>query len=289
MLIKGRQIGRKHAPYIIAEMSCNHNQVLDRALDIIKDAHWAGADAIKLQIFDPTALAEARGGPDKRLESGPWEGMTLGELYEQAYTPKEWIPVLDEACKDIGLTWFASVFSPRDVEFLNPFDCPAYKISSFDVANKTLLASVALRRKPTIISCGMGTDDEIGHAIHIMRRGGGIGNVALLHCISEYPAKLAETNMSRIQELERRFFVPVGWSDHTVESNYAAAIAVSMGACIIERHITVDPETCGIGLDDMFSLDGPQFRYMVQMVKKSWQACWGDQKTSSYSDLKVVN
>jgi len=287
MLIRNRQIGRKHVPYIVAEMSCNHNGKLDRALEIIEQARWCRAEAVKFQIFDPTALAEARGGPDKRLESGPWEGMTLGELYEQAYTPKEWIPIMIEACNDHELTWFASVFSPRDVEFLNPFDCPAYKISSFDVANKTLLASVALRRKPTIISCGMGNDDEIGHAIHIMRRGGGIGNVALLHCISEYPARFRATNMSRIQELERRFFVPVGWSDHTTEEAYAAVCAVSMGACIIERHLTLD-HTDG-GLDEEFSVDPVEFSRMVDVCYQAWKACWDDPRESSYSDLKVVN
>ena len=283
MNIDGHPIGTSHPPFVIAEMSANHNGDLARALKLIDAAVAAGADAIKLQAYDPVHLAVARGGIDKKLDKGPWAGWTLGDLYSQAHTPRAWFPVLFEHAERAGITIFSSVFSEEEVDFLNQLGAPAFKISSFDLTNLALIRKTAATGKPLIISTGMGTTKEIGEAIVAAEIAG--PDLALLHCVSDYPCLIEDANIQRIQYLRCIFQVPVGFSDHTL-GNDATIGGVALGACIIEKHLTLARSDGG--LDAEFSCEPHELKALVASAQNVWKACQEPSGTAeAYTDLRV--
>lgn len=284
MQIAGRMIGRTHAPYVIAEMSANHCRKIERAFKIMDAAKEAGADAIKFQYYDPLVLAEARGGPRKKIKTGPWAGRTLYDLYTEAATPALWFPRLAAHAQDIGLTWFSSVFAPEDVGFLDIIGAPAFKVSSFEMTRQDLVRAAANTGKPLILSTGMGDDTEVGTAVGTAMDGS-LADIALLHCVSAYPCPIDKANLSRISNLAYRFGLPVGWSDHTIGATSAVA-AVALGACIVEKHLTLADDMGS--LDAAFSATPVQFRDLVTQVQDAWAACQASLPVRPYADLKVV-
>lgn len=258
MKIGGIKIGHDCLPFVIAEVSANHMGSFERAVELSCQAVLAGADAIKLQIFDPDRLAERRGGRDKVVTETLWSGQTLGDLYRAAHTPREWFE--DLAAFHPGV--FASAFDREDVEYLERFGCPAYKIASREAADVGLVSKAASTGKPLIISTGTATDDQLGLSIAAAAKH--TNQIALLYCVSEYPTPMESIDFDEIKFLRRRFQLPVGFSDHTVGIE-AAVEAVAAGACIIEKHITLS--RADGGLDAAFSLEPHELKELVQRVK----------------------
>ncbi len=269
MKIAGREIKPGYSPYIVAELSGNHSGYLNRAERLIEAAWEAGADAVKIQAYDPILLAAQRGTADEVLTEGPWAGQTRRELYSHAYTPSAWFPRLFEVAKDLDIPLFASVFHADDgsIDFLEACGCPAYKISSFECKDRTLIEAAARTRKPLIISTGGATDAEIGTSITAAFRWLRPDHLALLHCVSKYPCPLDETNLSRIGELRHHFQLPIGWSDHTTGTK-AAAEAIEYGACIIEKHLKLAGDETGV--DAAFSLGPAAFADMIWRVLNTY-------------------
>jgi len=288
VIIDGHPIGASHPPFVIAEMSANHNGDLDRAIKLIDAAVEAGADAVKLQAYDPVHLAVARGGIDKKLDKGPWAGWTLGDLYQQAHTPRAWFPVLFEHAERAGITIFSSVFSEEEVDFLNQLGAPAFKISSFDFGNLPLISRAARTFKPLLMSTGMATDADI-RAAQIAAANLN-ENIAYLHCVSAYPTPIEEANLRRVEAFVERFSRhgwATGFSDHTL-GNDTAIGAVALGACIIEKHLTLSRSDGG--LDAEFSCEPDELKALVTSVRNVWKACQEPSGSveDAHRDLRVV-
>ena len=282
MKIDGREIGSGHLPYIVAEMSANHNGDLNRALKIIDAADGASADAVKIQVYHPGKLAAARGGADKVIEFGLWAGRKLGDIYHEGHTPMEWLPVLFKHAATRKITLFASVFDAEDLPILEAFGCPAYKISSFELTNTTLISAVAATGKPLIMSCGMSSANDISAAI---KASSGVES-ALLHCVSNYPTPIERANLARIPLMHYTYGKAIGYSDHTL-GNAAPIAAVALGACIIEKHLKLTPDE--YGLDAAFSCDPVQFGYLVTSCCNAWKACQEDSAPfEPYRSLRSV-
>jgi N-acetylneuraminate synthase len=263
--IAGRPIGPGEAPYIVAEVSANHRRQLERAVRIIEAAADCGADAVKFQAYTPDTLTIDCSAPEFRLQGTIWDGRTLYELYREAYTPWEWLPELKQAAQSHGLAWFASAFDASSVELLQGLDAPAYKIASFELVDLPLLERVAATGKPVILSTGMATLEEIDEAVRTV----GPAPLALLHCVSAYPAAAADMHLRAIPRLAEEFGVPVGLSDHTLDAATAVA-AVTLGACIVEKHLTIARRDGGP--DAAFSLEPAEFAQMARGVRTAWQA-----------------
>lgn len=269
MNIAGRQIGNGAPTYVVAEMSANHNQQFDHAVEIIHAARQAGADAVKFQTYTPDTLTIQCDTAPFRIGKGTvWEGRTLYDLYAEAYTPWDWQPKLQQIAHDLGLACFSTPFDDSAVDFLETLAMPAYKIASFELVDHALLRRVARTGKPVILSTGMATLDEIAEAVRVLRDAGGT-DLALLKCTSAYPALPADMNLRTIPDLAARFAVPVGLSDHTLGLAVPVA-AVTLGACLIEKHLTLSRQTPGP--DSAFSLEPPEFQAMVQAVRAAEQA-----------------
>ncbi len=261
--INNHLIGPGHPVYIIAELSANHNRDFEKAVRIIERAKDAGADAIKLQTYRPDTITLDCDNEYFRVKGTQWEGRTLYELYEEAFTPWEWQPRLKKIADRLGLDCFSAPFDFTAVDFLEKMDVPAYKVASFENVDIPLLRKIALTGKPIIMSTGMATLDEIEEAVRTIRESGESG-LALLKCTSAYPAPPEEMNLRAIPHLAQAFDVPVGLSDHTLGSTVPVA-AVSLGACIIEKHLTLsrnDP-----GPDSKFSMEPHEFEEMVKAVR----------------------
>jgi pseudaminic acid synthase len=259
-----RAIGPGLPAYIVAEVSANHHQNFDEAVKIIQAAKDAGADAIKLQTYTADTITIACDRKEFRLASGTiWDGTTLYELYGQAYTPWEWQPRLKKVANDLGLDLFSTPFDDTAVDFLEKMGVPAHKLASFELVDIPLVQKMARTGKPLIMSTGMSTVEEIEEAVKTARGAGAI-QIALLKCTSAYPALPEEMNLRTIPELSRRFDVPVGLSDHTMDSAVAVA-AVALGACIIEKHLTLSRSEPGP--DSAFSLEPQEFKAMVDAVR----------------------
>lgn len=274
MQIDGRSIERGQSPYVIAEIASEHCGSLAMAKELIENAHWANAHAVKVQLYDPLKLAEARGGADKILPSGPWSGRTLLDLYTEAHTPREWFPTLFHHAREVGITIFTSVFHPEDVAFLESLDCPAYKIASFEITDGDLIKACARTGKPVILSTGMASDVEISAALWSTYDDAAVPmcETALLHCVSAYPCSLADANLQRITRLLRNSLSPVGLSDHTL-GDTATVVATALGASIIEKHLTLS-RFCG-GPDRKHSLEPHEFKAMVRAVEDAYTAING--------------
>lgn len=261
--IAGRSIGPAHPAYVIAELSANHNQNYDQAVRMIHAAKDAGADAVKLQTYTPDTITLRSDRAEFRIGGGTlWDGRTLYGLYEEAYTPWEWQPRLKQVADQLGLHLFSSPFDSTAVDFLQKMNVPAYKLASFELVDIPLIQKMAQTGKPLIISTGMATLEEIDEALRAAR-GAGATQIALLKCTSAYPAAPEEMNLRTIPELARRFELPVGLSDHSMDIA-APVAAVALGACIIEKHLTLSRALKGPDSD--FSLEPQEFKAMVAAV-----------------------
>ncbi|WP_336132240.1 pseudaminic acid synthase [Alteromonas sp. CH_XMU1407-6] len=242
--INGREIGKGRTPYIIAEMSANHNGKIENAFKIIDMAVSCGADALKLQTYRPDTITLNSTSPDFMIEGGLWDGKSLYELYEGAYLPWDWHKPLFDYAKTKGITIFSSPFDNSAVDLLEDLNTPAYKIASFEATDLPLIKYVASTGKPMIISTGMANDDEIEEAVSAAYEGG-CKELALLHCVSGYPAPASDYNLLTITDMRSKFGVNVGLSDHTLDNTTAIA-SVALGAVIIEKHVTLSRKGGGL-------------------------------------------
>jgi N-acetylneuraminate synthase len=265
--IDGRKIGPGHPPYVIAEMSGNHNGDLDRALRLIDAAHRAGADAIKLQTYRADTITIDHDGPGFRIDGGLWAGKTLYELYQWAHTPWEWHAALFAHARSLGIACFSSPFDTTAIELLRSLNAPAYKIASFELIDLPLIRFAAASGKPLILSTGLGEFGEIAEAAATVRAEG--VPFALLHCTSGYPTPAAEADLATIPHLASSFGIPIGLSDHTLGTAVATA-AVALGACIIEKHMTL--ARADGGPDAAFSLEPAEMARLVEDVRTAWDA-----------------
>lgn len=266
--INGRVIGSDHAPYIIAEMSANHNGSLQTAFRLIDEAKRAGADAVKIQSYTADTITLNSNAPDFQIRGGLWDGRTLYDLYQQAHLPWDWHTPLFDYAREAGITLFSSPFDFTAVDMLEKLNAPAYKIASFEAVDLPLIRYVAQTGKPMIISTGMADAEEIAEAVDTARSNG-CQDLVLLHCVSGYPAPAADYNLRTLPDMAQRFGVPVGLSDHTLDNTTAVA-AVALGACVIEKHFTLDRN--GGGPDDSFSLEPADLQALCRDSKTAWSA-----------------
>lgn len=267
--IGARRIGPGHPCYVIAEMSANHAQSFDQAAEIIRAAKEASADAVKLQTYTPDTLTiECDREPFRIGKGSLWEGRNLYDLYKEAFTPWEWQPRLKAIADGLGLDCFSTPFDDSAVDFLEAMGVPAHKIASFELVDLALIRRIAQTRKPVIMSTGMASLSEIDDAVRAFREAGGT-QLALLKCTSAYPAVPDEMNLRTIPHLAAAFGVPTGLSDHTLDSSVAVA-AVALGACIVEKHITMTRSAPGP--DSAFSLEPQEFKGMVQAIRTAERA-----------------
>lgn len=266
--INGRDIGTDFPPYIIAELSANHNGSLDTALKIIEQAKLCGADAIKLQTYKADTITLDSRNEEFMIRGGLWDGQSLYELYEKAHMPWEWHKTLFDYARKLDITMFSSPFDRTAVDLLEDLNAPAYKIASFEAIDLPLIKYVASTGKPMIISTGMADQAEIAEAIQAAYDGG-CKELVVLHCVSGYPAPAEDYNLLTLQDMAQRFDVPVGLSDHTLDNTTAIA-SVILGACVIEKHFTLDRN--GGGPDDSFSLEPAELKQLCTGSKTAWQA-----------------
>ena len=266
--IAGRPIGPEHPPYVICELSGNHNGSLETALKLIEEAKATGADAIKIQTYKPDTITLRSDREDFQLREGLWAGHSLWNLYDWAHTPWEWHADLFAKAAEMDIPLFSSPFDPTAADLLADLDAPAFKIASFEVIDLPLIRYVAAKGKPMIISTGMADDTEIGEAVAAAREGG-CSELILLHCVSGYPAPAGDYNLATIPDMAKRFGVQVGLSDHTLDNTTAIA-SVALGGTVIEKHFTLDRS--GGGPDDSFSLEPAEFTALCQGARTAWEA-----------------
>lgn len=266
--IAGRAIGGDYEPYVICELSGNHNGRLDRALELLERAAGTGADAIKIQSYTPSTITIDHDGPDFRIRGGLWDGRRLYDLYRDAHTPFEWHEHLFRRARELGVTLFSTPFDETAADLLEELGTPAYKIASFEAIDLPLIAHVAAKKKPMIISTGMANAEEIGEAVSTARTNGCV-EIVLLHCVSSYPAPDEQSNIRTVPDLAERFGVVSGLSDHTLGSAVAVA-SVALGGSVVEKHFTL--RRADGGPDSDFSLEPEEFRALVGDCKRAWQA-----------------
>lgn len=268
--IAGRKIGKNYRPFIIAEMSGNHNQSLERALAIIEAAAECGVDAIKLQTYtaDTMTLDLSEGEFYIDDDNSLWKGSSLYDLYKQAYTPWEWHKPIFERCKELGLIVFSTPFDESAVDFLEDLDVPCYKVASFENTDLTLIKKIASTGKPMIISTGMATVAELDETVKAVREAE-CKDLILLKCTSTYPASPQNTNILTIPHMKELFNCQVGLSDHTMGVGVAVA-SVALGATVIEKHFTLSRADGGV--DSVFSLEPNEMKALVVECERAWQA-----------------
>ena len=266
--IDNRKIGPDHAPYIIAEMSANHNGDIENAFKIMQMAKECGADALKLQTYRPDTITMKSDNPEFLIKGGLWDGNTLYDLYEEAHMPWDWHKPLFKKAKELGITIFSSPFDFTAVDLLEELGAPAYKIASFEAIDLPLIEYVAKTGKPMIISTGMANEEEIREAVETAKNAG-CKELVVLHCVSGYPAPANDYNLATIPDIAKRFNVLTGLSDHTID-NTTAITSVGLGACLIEKHVTLDRN--GGGPDDSFSLEESELKQLCNDSKTAWTA-----------------
>lgn len=270
MKIAEREIGPNTRPYVIAEMSGNHNQSLERALEIVDAAARSGADALKLQTYTADTMTLDVDTPGFTIDDPKslWNGRRLYELYQEASTPWDWHKPIMQRAAEHNMHCFSSPFDATAVEFLETLDVPAYKIASFECTDLPLIAKVAATGKPMIISTGMASLGEISEAVDAARNNG-CTDILLLKCTSSYPAIPTDTNISTIPHLRQAFGCEVGLSDHTMGTGVAAA-SIALGATMLEKHFTL--RRADGGVDSAFSLEPEEFKQLVVETERAWQA-----------------
>jgi pseudaminic acid synthase len=268
MKIDNRSISNNSPPYIIAELSANHNGSIVRAFESILAAKESGADAVKIQTFTADTITIKSDRREFRIEGGLWDGSTLYDLYKEAETPYEWHKPLFEYAKKIGITIFSSPFDSTAVDLLEELNTPAYKIASPEIIDLPLIKYVAQTKKPMIISTGMANLDEISEAVE-MARENGCQDLVLLHCISSYPAPFEQSNLRTIPDLTEKFNVLAGLSDHTM-GTVVATTSVALGACVIEKHFTLS--RADKGPDSEFSLEPDELKRLCQDTEIAWKS-----------------
>lgn len=268
VVIAGRAVSMENPPYVIAEMSANHNGSIDNAFRIIDAAKMAGADAVKLQTYRPDTITLDCDNEEFRIQGGLWNGRTLFDLYREAHMPWEWHKPLFDHARKTGITIFSSPFDNTAVDLLEELGAPAYKIASFEAVDLPLIRYVAATGKPMIISTGMADAGEIQEAIDAAH-GGGCKQLAILHCVSGYPAPAADYNLRTIPDMIERFGLVTGLSDHTLDNTTAIA-SVALGAAIIEKHFTLDRS--GGGPDDSFSLEPAELAQLCTGARTAWES-----------------
>lgn len=267
--IGNRAVGPKHKPFIIAEMSGNHNQSLDRALEIVDAAAVAGADALKLQTYtaDTMTLKISSGEFFITDEKSLWKGKSLHELYQIAHTPWEWHKPIMDRCEKHGMICFSTPFDDSAVAFLEELNVPCYKVASFENTYIPLLKTIARTGKPVIMSTGMATVGELDESVRVLKENG-CKELILLKCTSTYPATPDKTNILTIPHMRELFDVQVGLSDHTMGCGVAVA-SVALGATIIEKHFTL--RRADGGVDATFSLEPDEFKVLTVEAERAWQ------------------
>ena len=266
--INNQTIGPNHPPFIIAELSANHNGSLERALQTIDAAQQAGANAIKLQTYTADTMTINCDHEDFMIKGGLWDGYKLYDLYRWAETPFEWHQAMFEHARKLGITVFSTPFDESAVDLLEQLDAPAYKIASFENTDLPLVRYVAKTGKPIIMSTGMATENEIAEAVDAARSSG-CTELVLLHCISSYPAPINQANIRQLVELGQRFDVVPGLSDHTLGTT-ASVAAVALGACVIEKHFTIS--RADKGPDSEFSIEPGELQRLCRETHDVWQA-----------------
>jgi len=266
--IAGRKIGADYPPYVICELSGNHNGSLDRCLTMVDAAADTGCDAIKIQTYTADTITMDVDRPEFRIHGGLWDGRSLYELYEEAHTPFEWHAAIFERARARGVTIFSSPFDETAVDLLASLEAPAYKIASFEAVDLPLIRYAAARGKPLIISTGMANLAEIEAARDTALAAGAPG-VVMLHCVSSYPATFADANVRTVADMAGRFGCPIGLSDHT-PGTAASVAAVAMGASVIEKHFTL--ARADGGPDAAFSLEPVEFKALVDDTRAAWAA-----------------
>ena len=278
------KIGHGMPPFIIAEVSGNHNGDIYRALKLIDVAKESGAHAVKFQAFTPEALTLNTDRPDFTLTGGTWKGQNLYQLYKKTQTPLDWFPKLFDHAKKKGILAFSSAFDCKTVDFLEDFDLPAYKIASNELSDYPLIQRIAQTGKPVIMSTGTSTLSEIKQTLAFSKKCG-LKNPIVLHCISSYPAPASDANINTISEIKKVFGVISGFSDHTLGTATAVA-SVAIGASVIEKHITLDRKDGGP--DSSFSLEPHELLQLCQDCKWAWESL-GSVKFGGESNLKENN
>jgi len=268
MEINRRRIASDRPPYIIAEISANHNGKIENAIRLIEEAKKAGADAVKIQTYTADTITLNCDTDDFRIKGGLWDGRTLYDLYQEAHLPWEWHEELFEHAKRNGITIFSSPFDHTAVDLLEKLNAPAYKIASFEAIDLPLIKYAASTGKPLIISTGMADEHEIAEAIEAAKAGG-CKQLAILHCVSGYPAPAADYNLRTLTDMQQKFGLITGLSDHTLD-NITAISSVALGAMIIEKHFTLNRK--GGGPDDSFSLEPSDLALLCKGAKIAWEA-----------------
>ena len=266
--IAGRPIGPDYPPYVIAEMSGNHNGDIGRAFALIEAAKAAAADAVKLQTYTADTITIDHDGPGFMIEGGLWHGRKLHELYGEAHTPWDWHPRLFDHARTVGIACFSSPFDPTAVDFLQSLDAPAYKVASFEIVDTPLVARMARTGKPLIISTGLASPEDITDAVAAARDAGG-REIILLHCTSGYPTPADQMHLRTMPDLAQAHGTLVGLSDHTMGTAVAVA-AVALGACVIEKHFTLARADGGV--DSAFSLEPEELARLVADCRDAWAA-----------------
>jgi len=266
--IAGRKIGSDFPPYLIAELSANHNGSIDRALKSIQVAKESGADAVKLQTYTPDTMTIDSDRSEFQITSGLWSGFNLYDLYQWAHTPFEWHKELFDFASEIGLTIFSTPFDETAVDLLEELNAPAYKIASFEIVDLPLIEYIAKTKKPMIISTGMATPDEIQDAVSTAGKAG-CDQIAILHCTSSYPAPSKDLNLLQIPKMIETYKKTIGFSDHSLGISGATA-AVSLGARIVEKHFTINTEDGGP--DSAFSSGPDELKQLSKALLEAWES-----------------
>jgi len=263
--IRNRAVGENNPVFIVAELSANHNQNYDVAVKTIKAAKEAGADAIKLQTYTADTITINCANKHFQIKHGTkWDGQTLHQLYQKAYTPWEWQPKLKKVAEELKLLLFSSPFDKTAVDFLEEMNVPAYKVASPEITDIPLIEYIASKGKPVFISTGVATLKDIEQAVDVCRKKGN-NKIILLKCTSEYPTPMEEVNLKTMQDMAKRFNAVVGISDHTLGISVPIA-AVALGAKVIEKHFILDRKAGGV--DSFFSLEPKEFKDMVTSIRE---------------------